>query len=144
MMPKCSRCHAIKPDQCFGLNAKGEFYKTCVNCREKSKEYRNAEWKEKNKEKTKMYQSKTFQNWLNKPLEEQRVDCPCGRFYRYKAKHLETKCHKDYLERLRLEESTTAGESDEPEDVYACYYEGSDENEEGTCGHYVLSDSDAD
>jgi hypothetical protein len=74
------------------------------------------------------------------------VPCPCGGSYRRhnKAKHLETKQHKYYLERLQLEESTTAGESDKHEDVYACYYEGSDENEEGTCGHYVLSDSDAD
>ena len=74
------------------------------------------------------------------------IPCPCGGKHRHhnKANHLKTKQHKQYLERLRLEESTTAEESDEHEDHYACYYSGSDENEEGTCGHYVLSDSDAD
>ena len=73
------------------------------------------------------------------------IPCPCGGSYRRhnKAKHLIITRHKQYLERLRLEENDT-GESDENEDVYACYYEGSDENEEGTSGHYVLSDSDGD
>ena len=129
MMPKCSRCHAIKPDQCFGPNVKGEFYKMCIDCRVKNREQKGR------------YYDKHFRYKASVDL---RVDCACGGSYRYKSKHLQTKCHKDYLERLRLEESTTAEESDEHEDVYACYYEGSDENEEGTCGQYVLSDSDAD
>ena len=47
-----------------------------------------------------MYAARAFQKWLDKPLDEQRVECPCGKFYRYKAKHLETKHHKDYLETL--------------------------------------------
>jgi len=127
-MRKCSRCNSIKPEQCFGLNVKGEFYKMCVNCRAKSREQKG----------------RYYENFFKyKPSIELRVECACGGFYRYKAKHLETKCHKDYLERLRLEENNT-GESNENDDGYACYYEGSDENEEGTCGHYVLSDSDAD
>jgi hypothetical protein len=46
---------------------------------------------------------------------------------------------------LKTEESDESDENDyDGDDGYACYYEGSDENEEGTCGHYVLSDSGCD
>ena len=81
---KCSRCHSTKLEQYFSVNVKGELYKLCDNCRTKTRER----------------QTKNFQKWLDEPLDEQRVDCPCGKFFRYKAKHLETKHHKDYLETL--------------------------------------------
>ena len=97
---KCSRCHSTKLEQYFSVNVKGELYKLCDTCRTTQKEYKHEEWKEKNKEKIQMYAARAFQKWLGKPLDEQRVECPCGKFYRYKAKHLETKHHKDYLETL--------------------------------------------
>ena len=31
----CSRCHSTKFESYFGINAKGEFYKSCDKCRKK-------------------------------------------------------------------------------------------------------------
>jgi hypothetical protein len=42
---------------------------------------RNTEMKSgKTNTKTKTYNQKSFQKWLDKPLEEQRVECPCREF----------------------------------------------------------------
>jgi hypothetical protein len=79
---KCSRCQSTKLEQYFGVNVKGEFYKTCDNCRTKGRERRAR------------YEQKRF----HIPSSERLKECACGGFYNNKTKHTETKRHKAYLE----------------------------------------------
>jgi len=65
---KCTRCHSTKLEKYFSINTKGEFYKTCDNCRKHDVEYREQnkdkikakkkEYNENNKDKVKEYQLK--------------------------------------------------------------------------------------
>lgn len=36
---QCSRCHSTKLTQYFGINTKGDIFKTCSNCRRITKRY---------------------------------------------------------------------------------------------------------
>ena len=94
---KCSRCHSTKLEEYFSLNNKGELFKLCDNCRSKHKDYYKI-WNANNKDKLAEMQAKSFQKWLDKPLDEQYRNCECGGRFRYKAKHLLTKQHQEYLE----------------------------------------------
>ena len=85
---KCSRCRSTKLESYFSYNVKGELFKTCDKCRTKC--------------------CATFQKWLDKPLSEQFCNCECGGRYRYKAKHLETRQHQEYLEKRKKVEINVA------------------------------------
>ena len=97
---KCSRCHSTKLEKYFSYNNKGELYKLCDNCRNKRKDYYKI-WNADNKDKVAVTQAKSFQKWLDKPLDEQFTNCECGGRFRYKAKHLQTKQHQEYLEKKK-------------------------------------------
>ena len=72
---KCSRCHATKLTEYLSINAKGELYKTCCNCREKRNTYDTD-----NKDKVAEYAIKAYDKVRAKPLEEQYLTCEkCGK-----------------------------------------------------------------
>ena len=71
---KCSRCHATKLTEYFSINAKGELFKTCCNCREKRYTY-DTDIKDKVAE----YKKQSYEKIKAKPLEEQYLKCEkCG------------------------------------------------------------------
>ena len=80
VLRKCSRCHTTKLEEYFAINAKGELFKTCENCRVKKQQFRD------------------------KPLDEQYSICEkCGgRFHKVfegKSRHLKRwPCIKSQME----------------------------------------------
>ena len=71
---KCSRCHATKLEEYFSTNTKGELYKLCDNCRNKGRHYYKVHY-EDSKDKIKEYNKKSYNKFLEKPIEEQYVIC---------------------------------------------------------------------
>ena len=61
-LQRCSKCGCTKvQEQYFSINKKGQYMKTCIPCREKSKQY-----KKDNKEKTKQYYQDNKEKILEK------------------------------------------------------------------------------
>ncbi len=95
VLRKCSRCHASKLEEYFAINAKGELYKTCENCRH---------WKAENKDILKEYKQRSYEKFINKPLDEQYSICEkCGdrfhKLYEGKSRHLKRwPCVKSQME----------------------------------------------
>ena len=92
VLRKCSRCHATKLQEYFGINTKGELFRLCNNCREKRKE-KNEQTYEENKDKMKEYKRRSYEKFINKPLDEQYSICEkCGgrfhKLYEGKSRHL--------------------------------------------------------
>ena len=88
---KCGKCKSYKcPSQFF---KEGRRMKTCSDCRERDRKYRQSE---KSKEtRAKYKQSENFKKWKNK----QRISCDCGiKLYNFNlSRHKESKEHQDRM-----------------------------------------------
>ena len=104
----CSRCHSTKLESYFDINAKGEFYKSCDNCRKKRRDIKE-ELKPKPEEiKSTERKLEYMRQYLQDNKESlngrryQKIECECGSVFakQYKYLHLRTQQHKAYVKSL--------------------------------------------
>ena len=115
-LKECCRCNRIVLLLDFDANRKGELYKTCRRCltrdHKTKHEYYEANKEEINKH-TKEWQSNNRERHLeqkkhykqeNKDYFCESCNCECGGCYsrQCKARHLKSKKHQDYLEKLNV------------------------------------------
>ena len=104
----CSRCHSTKLESGFGINAKGEFYKSCDKCRKKRRDIKEELTPKpdeiKSTERKLEYMRQYLQDNKDRLNERrnQKIECECGSTFskQYKYLHLRTQQHKAYIKSL--------------------------------------------
>ena len=106
----CSRCHSTKLESFFGINAKGECYKSCDKCRKKAREIKEELKPKPNPDEIKSTERKLeyMRQYLQDNKERlnerryQKIECDCGSTFakQYKYLHLRTQHHKACVKSL--------------------------------------------